>query len=70
MDAGYKEFLAEDDPARLVSRSVLKRLIKSMRLRGDSELHGALVKEVCSMVTKAALRCYDNNRRTLRSCDL
>lgn len=70
LSAGYNKFLKNDTPKRIISAAVVKRLIQSMDLRSSSDFADAVAKEVCGMIAKAARRCYNNNRGTVRPTDL
>ncbi len=66
-----RKFLTEDG-GRLVSKSKLKALAKSMdpKMRMDARVHDAAVKAMGLMIMKAMQRVYDNKRGTIRPSDL
>jgi hypothetical protein len=70
MQKGYQKFLKYDTPTRLISSSVVKRLVKSMGLNVSGDFADAAAKKVFLLITESAVRCYDNNRKTVRPCDL
>lgn len=54
----------------LVVGSKVKAYIKSKNLHTSGDFAEALSKEVAHMIDKAAKRCEDNKRSTLRPSDL
>lgn len=55
---------------KILTASKIKELAKSMGLRASADFAEALAKKVYVDVFKAAKRCVDNDRKTLRPSDL
>ena len=54
----------------LVVNSKVKAYIKTKNLHTSGDFSSALSKEVAHLIDKAAKRCEDNKRSTLRPSDL
>lgn len=69
MKKGRDDF-AEAVGLKILTASKIKELAKSMGLRASADFAEALAKKVYVDVFKAAKRCVDNDRKTLRPSDL
>ena len=72
MRSRMKAYISSGDADRVVSKSKLKEMIKTIdpSLRADSKLHQKVVRELAQTLVRAAERCYDNKRGTIRPLDL
>ena len=61
---------AKKEVPSLVVTSRLKEYIKEKGLRSDGELDEALSASVAALLDKAAARCKENGRSTIRPADL
>ena len=60
----------DDQKANLIVESRIRDTVKGMELRCSAELVGALNDLVYDVIEKAAERCRENNRSTLKEHDL